>query len=151
MLQLRRSSRGDARRQGGDSVGIRRWKECAVSSCNDGKRPTWARECQRTHFLLHSSLLLHFLPAHRSSITYSQLHSEVQRVANVLKSLGASKDTMCTLYLPMIPEAAIAMLACARIGVPHNVVFAGVSRTQTQTRDHIMPTDETTTVSCELS
>ena len=60
-------------------------------------------------------------------ITYKQLHKEVQRVANVLKSLGGSKDTKCTLYMPMIPEAAIAMLACARIGMPHNVVFAGFS------------------------
>lgn len=61
------------------------------------------------------------------TITYKQLHSEVQRVANVLKELGGSPKTMATLYMPMIPETAITMLACARIGMPHNVVFAGFS------------------------
>jgi acetyl-CoA synthetase len=63
---------------------------------------------------------------HRS-FTYRQLHSDVCRFANVLKSLGAKKGDCITLYMPMIPEAAFAMLACARIGAVHSVVFGGFS------------------------
>ena len=59
--------------------------------------------------------------------TYKQLHAEVCRFANVLKSAGAKKGDRVTLYLPMIPEAAFAMLACARIGAIHSVVFGGFS------------------------
>ncbi len=59
--------------------------------------------------------------------TYKQLHAEVCRFANVLKSAGAKKGDRITLYLPMIPEAAFAMLACARIGAIHSVVFGGFS------------------------
>jgi len=60
-------------------------------------------------------------------ITYRELHRDVCRFANVLKNLGARKGDRITIYLPMIPEAAIAMLACARIGAIHSVVFAGFS------------------------
>ena len=60
-------------------------------------------------------------------ITYSHLHEEVCRLANVLKNLGVRKGDRVTIYLPMIPEAAFAMLACARIGAVHSVVFAGFS------------------------
>ena len=60
-------------------------------------------------------------------ITYRQLHAEVCRFANVLKQHGVEKGDRVTLYLPMIPEAAYAMLACARIGAVHSVVFAGFS------------------------
>lgn len=60
-------------------------------------------------------------------ITYEELHSLVCRFANVLKSLGVAKEDRVCLYMPMIPEAAIAMLACARIGAIHSVVFAGFS------------------------
>ncbi len=59
--------------------------------------------------------------------TYRQLHQEVCKAANALKSLGVSKGDLVALYMPMIPEAAIAMLACARIGAPHSVVFGGFS------------------------
>ena len=62
-------------------------------------------------------------------ITYSQLHAEVCRLANVLKGRGVQKGDRVTLYLPMIPEAAVAMLACSRIGAIHSVVFAGFSPT----------------------
>jgi len=61
------------------------------------------------------------------SLTYRELHEEVCRFANVLKAHGATKGHRVTIYLPMIPEAAIAMLACARIGAIHSVVFAGFS------------------------
>ena len=59
--------------------------------------------------------------------TYRQLHEEVCRTANALKSIGIQKGDLVALYMPMVPEAAIAMLACARIGAPHSVVFGGFS------------------------
>ncbi|MGZ3710766.1 MAG: acetate--CoA ligase [Bdellovibrionota bacterium] len=61
------------------------------------------------------------------SITYQDLHDQVCRMANVLKAQGVKKGDFVTIYMPMIPEAAFAMLACARIGAPHNVVFGGFS------------------------
>ena len=60
-------------------------------------------------------------------ITYAELHERVCRFANVLKRIGAKKGDRITIYMPMIPEAAIAMLACARIGAIHSVVFGGFS------------------------
>ena len=60
-------------------------------------------------------------------ITYAELHSEVMRAANALQDLGVVKGDTVAIYLPMIPEAAVAMLACARIGAPHSVVFGGFS------------------------
>jgi acetyl-CoA synthetase len=60
-------------------------------------------------------------------ITYAQLLAEVQRFANALKGLGVRKGDVVGIYLPMIPEVVVAMLACARIGAPHNVVFGGFS------------------------
>jgi acetyl-CoA synthetase len=59
--------------------------------------------------------------------TYNQVHEEVCRFANVLKGAGAKKGDRITVYLPMIPEAAFALLACARIGAIHSVVFGGFS------------------------
>ncbi|HEX8240024.1 MAG TPA: acetate--CoA ligase [Allosphingosinicella sp.] len=61
------------------------------------------------------------------SLTYGELYREVVAMANCLKALGAGKGDRVTLYLPMIPEAAVAMLACARIGAVHSVVFGGFS------------------------
>jgi acetyl-CoA synthetase len=60
-------------------------------------------------------------------VTYADLHRDVQKLANVLKDLGIEKGDIVGIYLPMIPEVAVAMLACARIGAPHNVVFGGFS------------------------
>jgi acetyl-CoA synthetase len=60
-------------------------------------------------------------------ITYAALLAEVQRFANALKALGVGKGDVVGIYLPMIPEVVVAMLACARIGAPHNVVFGGFS------------------------
>ncbi|HEV2997978.1 MAG TPA: AMP-binding protein, partial [Solirubrobacteraceae bacterium] len=59
------------------------------------------------------------------AITYAELLAEVKRFANALKDLGIRKGDVVGIYLPMIPEVAVAMLACARIGAPHNVVFGG--------------------------
>jgi acetyl-CoA synthetase len=66
-------------------------------------------------------------PSQQRKITYRELHEDVCRFANALKALGAKKGDRITLYLPMIPEAAVAMLACSRIGAVHSVVFAGFS------------------------
>jgi acetyl-CoA synthetase len=66
-------------------------------------------------------------PAVDGRMTYAELHAEVCRMANVLKDLGAKKGDRITLYMPMIPLAAVAMLACARIGAVHSVVFGGFS------------------------
>jgi acetyl-CoA synthetase len=60
-------------------------------------------------------------------ITYAELHKDVCKFANALKSLGASKGDRIAIYMPMIPEAAVAMLACARIGAIHSIVFGGFS------------------------
>ncbi|MDZ4320595.1 MAG: AMP-binding protein, partial [Phenylobacterium sp.] len=61
------------------------------------------------------------------TLTYGQLHAEVCRMANVLKAKGVKKGDRVTIYLPMIPAAAVAMLACSRIGAVHSVVFGGFS------------------------
>ncbi len=66
-------------------------------------------------------------PARSLHITYKQLHDKVCRFANVLKGQGVKKGDTVTIYMPMIPEAAYAMLACARIGAVHSVVFGGFS------------------------
>jgi acetyl-CoA synthetase len=66
-------------------------------------------------------------PADDARITYRDLYERVCRFANALKSLGVEKGDPVTIYLPMIPEAAVAMLACARIGAPHAIVFGGFS------------------------
>ena len=70
----------------------------------------------------------------RRSYTYFDLHREVNAFAAGLRDLGVTEDEVVTLYLPMIPELPIAMLACARIGAPHNVVFAGLSSEALATR-----------------
>ncbi len=66
-------------------------------------------------------------PAEDRKITYRQLHGEVCRFANGLKSLGVARGDRVCIYLPMIPEAAVAMLACTRIGAIHSIVFGGFS------------------------
>jgi acetyl-CoA synthetase len=66
-------------------------------------------------------------PAHTRHVTYRQLHHEVCKLGNVLKSKGVRRGDRVTIYMPMIPEAAVALLACARIGAVHSVVFGGFS------------------------
>ena len=66
-------------------------------------------------------------PGDTRTITYGDLHREVQKAANALKELGIGKGDRVAIYMPMIPELPIAMLACARLGAPHTVVFAGFS------------------------
>ena len=66
-------------------------------------------------------------PGDQRTLTYQQLHAEVQKFANVLKSLGIAKGDRVAIYMGMVPELPIAMLACARIGAVHSVVFGGFS------------------------
>jgi acetyl-CoA synthetase len=66
-------------------------------------------------------------PGDTRTLTYQQLHREVCKFANALKKLGIDKGDRVTIYMPMVPEAAIAMLACARIGAVHSVIFGGFS------------------------
>ncbi|MSR65026.1 MAG: acetate--CoA ligase [Verrucomicrobiae bacterium] len=74
-----------------------------------------------------AALIFEGEPGDSKTYTYQQLHREVCKFANVLKSLGFQKGDRAAIYMPMIPEAAIAMLGCARIGVTHSVVFGGFS------------------------
>src|SRR5688500_8819396 len=66
-------------------------------------------------------------PGEQRTLTYLQLHSEVCRFANVMKKLGVRTGDRVALYMPLVPELAIAMLACARIGATHTVIFGGFS------------------------
>ena len=76
-------------------------------------------------------------PGDERRFTYRQLHAEVCKAANALKALGIGKGDLVALYMPMVPEAAIAMLACARIGAPHSVVFGGFSADAQIGRAHV--------------
>jgi acetyl-CoA synthetase len=86
--------------------------------------------------------------AEAKHITYAELHREVCKFANVLKAHGVKRGDRVTIYLPMIPEAAYAILACARIGAPHSVIFAGFSpdsianRIQDCASDIVLTSDE---------
>ncbi|RYZ38617.1 MAG: acetate--CoA ligase [Myxococcaceae bacterium] len=73
-------------------------------------------------------------PGDRRGITYGELSRQVNRLANGLKSLGVKKGDRVGIYLPMVPEAAVAMLACARVGAVHSVVFGGFSAEALQER-----------------
>ncbi|MBB1241672.1 acetyl-coenzyme A synthetase, partial [Klebsiella pneumoniae] len=66
-------------------------------------------------------------PTQSKKVTYKQLHHDVCQFANVLKQLGVKKGAVVAIYMPMVPEAAVAMLACARIGAVHSVIFGGFS------------------------
>ncbi|XQE67953.1 acetate--CoA ligase [Pseudomonas sp. P3C3] len=86
-------------------------------------------------------------PAESAHITYNQLHQNVSRLANVLKSRGVQKGDRVCIYMPMIPEAAYAMLACARIGAIHSVVFGGFS--PDALRDRILDADCRTVITAD--
>jgi acetyl-CoA synthetase len=88
-------------------------------NCLDRHLPTWRRN--------KAALIWEGEPGDTRTLTYQQLHTEVCRFANVLKRIGVQKGDRVALYLPLIPELAISMLACARIGATHSVVFGGFS------------------------
>ena len=86
-------------------------------------------------------------PSESANITYNKLHSHVCRLANVLKSRGVKKGDRVCIYMPMIPEATYAMLACARIGAVHSVVFGGFS--PDALRDRILDADCRTLITAD--
>lgn len=86
-------------------------------------------------------------PSESAHITYRKLHHNVCRLANVLKSRGVEKGDRVCIYMPMIPEAAYAMLACARIGAVHSVVFGGFS--PDSLRDRILDADCRTVITAD--
>ncbi len=90
-----------------------------------------AYNCLDRHLTTHRrdkpALIWEGEPGDSRTLTYAQLHQEVCQMANVIKQLGVKKGDRVGIYMPMIPEAAIAMLACARIGAAHSVVFGGFS------------------------
>jgi len=86
-------------------------------------------------------------PARDAKITYRELHEHVCRLANVLKSRGVKKGDRVCIYMPMIPEAAYAMLACARIGAVHSVVFGGFS--PESIKDRILDSDCHTVITAD--
>jgi acetyl-CoA synthetase len=88
-------------------------------NCLDRHVQTWRKN--------KAAIIWESEPGEIRTLTYQQLHSEVQRFANVLKSLGVSKGDRVAIYMGMVPELPIAMLACARIGAVHSVVFGGFS------------------------
>src|SRR5216683_3143205 len=90
-------------------------------NCLDRHLATWRRN--------KAALIWEGEPGDTRTLTYQQLHSEVCRFANVLKKIGVGKGDRVALYMPLIPELAISMLACARIGATHSVVFGGFSST----------------------
>ena len=88
-------------------------------NCLDRHLSTWRRN--------KAALIWEGEPGEQRTLTYQQLHTEVCKFANVLKHAGVEKGDRVALYLPLIPELAISMLACARIGATHSVVFGGFS------------------------
>ncbi|MBD1903037.1 acetate--CoA ligase [Trichocoleus sp. DQ-A3] len=88
-------------------------------NCLDRHLTTWRKN--------KAALIWEGEPGDSRTLTYAQLHREVCQFANALKQLGVEKGDRVGIYMPMIPEAAIAMLACARIGAAHSVVFGGFS------------------------
>ncbi|HEY7841805.1 MAG TPA: AMP-binding protein, partial [Gammaproteobacteria bacterium] len=97
----------------------------------DGGRLNVAANCLDRHLAARSGQIAILWegddPAARRTLTYGELHDSVCRFANVLKARGVKRGDRVSIYLPMIPEVAVAMLACARIGAIHSVVFAGFS------------------------
>ncbi len=94
-------------------------KTNASYNCLDRHLSTWRRN--------KAAILWEGEPGDQRTLTYQQLHREVCKFANVLKGLGIQKGDVVSIYMPMTPELVIAMLACARIGAVHSVIFAGFS------------------------
>lgn len=88
-------------------------------NCLDRHLTTWRRN--------KAAIIWEGEPGDSRTLTYQQLHREVCKFANVLKNLGVRKGDRVALYMPLVPELAIAMLACARIGATHSVIFGGFS------------------------
>ncbi len=105
-----------------DPVDIKWFEDGVLNLCHNCVDRHLSERSQQTAIIWEADE-----PGDVRSLTYGELHAEVVRMANALKLLGAAKGDRVTLYMPMIPEAAVAMLACARIGAVHSVVFGGFS------------------------
>ena len=105
-----------------DPVDIKWYEDGVLNLCHNAVDRHLATRADQTAIVWEGDE-----PGVTRNITYGELHADVVRMANCLKALGARKGDRVTLYLPMIPEAAVAMLACARIGAIHSVVFGGFS------------------------
>ena len=88
-------------------------------NCLDRHLSTWRKN--------KAAIIWEGEPGDNRTLTYQQLHQEVCKFANALKSLGVDKGDRVAIYMPMIPELPVAMLACARIGATHSIVFGGFS------------------------
>ena len=108
-------------------------------NCVDRHVRTWRRN--------KAAIVWEGEPGDERVLTYGDLHREVSRFANVLRSLGVQKGHTVTIYMGMVPELPIAMLACARIGAPHNVVFGGFSAEAL--RDRIRDSNSKVVVTCD--
>src|ERR1700692_2437492 len=97
-------------------------------NCLDRHVTTWRKN--------KAAIIWESEPGEVRTLTYQQLHREVQKFANVLKGLGVKKGDRVAIYMGMTPELPIAMLACARIGAPHTVVFGGFSSNALVDRIH---------------
>jgi acetyl-CoA synthetase len=105
-----------------DPVEIKWFEDGVLNLCHNCVDRHLASRADRTALLFEGDE-----PGTGRAISYGELYREVVAMANSLKALGAGKGDRITLYMPMIPEAAVAMLACARIGAVHSVVFGGFS------------------------
>ncbi len=114
------------------------WSNAPVARWFDGGKLNVSLNCVDRH--VHAGngdrVAIHFVgeEGDTQDLTYADLHEQVQRAANALIDLGVQTGDRVAIYLPMVPEAAVAMLACARIGAPHSVIFGGFSASALRTR-----------------
>ncbi|HET7731174.1 MAG TPA: acetate--CoA ligase [Usitatibacter sp.] len=128
---MRRPTRARDVSYGPDEVHIRWFEDGVLNASVNCLDRHLARHGHRTAIIWEGDD-----PGESRTLSYAQLHAEVCRLANGLKSLGVARGDRVTIYLPMVPEAAVAMLACARIGAIHSVVFAGFSPDSLARRIH---------------
>ncbi len=114
------------------------WSQAPVASWFTGGKLNASINCVDRHVEAgHGDrVAVHFVgePGDTQDITYAELHEQVQRAANALIEVGVETGDRVAIYLPMVPEAAIAMLACARIGAAHSVIFGGFSASALRAR-----------------
>ena len=107
------------------------WSDAPFARWFEGGTTNISHNCLDRHLKTDradkTALIWEGEPGDVRKFTYRELHAEVCKAANALKAQGIGKGDLVALYMPMVPEAAIAMLACARIGAPHSVVFGGFS------------------------
>ncbi len=112
----------------------------ACYQCVDRHLTTWRKN--------KAAIIWEGEPGDSRVLTYQDLHREVCKFANVLKTLGVETGDRVTLYMPMIPELAIAMLACARIGATHSIIFGGFSASAISDRNHDAQSKLVVTADC---